>query len=57
MIINERNLIIGKINTIISEKSISVFFYIEEQINFILDNLKQFVLKIIPVSTAPPSFI
>lgn len=57
MIINEHNLIIGKRHIIISEKSISVYFYIERQINFILESFCNFVFKIIPVSTAPPSSI
>jgi hypothetical protein len=56
MIIGEKNLIIGLIDTIISEKSKSIFFYIVEQFNYIIQDFNSFIFKITPVSTAPPKF-
>lgn len=57
MIIGENNLIIGKVFAIISDFSISVFFYIKKQSNYILNTVIDYITKIIPVSTAPPKFI
>lgn len=56
MIIGEKDLIIGKIHTVISDFSKSVFFYITKQYNYFTLALKTFFFKITPVSTAPPKF-
>lgn len=39
MIIGERGLIIGKIQTLISDFSISAFFYIKKQTNFLIKKI------------------
>ena len=56
MIIGEKNLIIGNIDTAICELSKSAFFYIQKQFNYLTKNFNLFFFKIIPVSTAPPKF-
>jgi hypothetical protein len=56
MIIGEKNLIIGKLDDIISETSKSAFFYIQKQFNYLIENLNLFLLKVIPASTSPPKF-
>ncbi len=54
MIIGEKNLIIGKIFTIISDFCSSLFFYIHPQINYILLIITKLNNKIIPTTTSPP---
>lgn len=54
MIIGERNLIIGLKNAILSNNSISTFFYITKQYNYIINKFNIFLFKILPVSNAPP---
>lgn len=54
MIINEHNLIIGTKNTIISDLSISTFYYFSEQINYLSIIIKDTIFSIIPSSTSPP---
>lgn len=56
MIIGEKDLIIGKIHTVISDFSKSVFFYIKEQKYYFITVLKTFFFKINPVQAAPPKF-
>lgn len=56
MIIGETNLIIGRLYSVISYFSISVFFYIEKQTNYFLKSIIKIARKIIPVSNAPPKF-
>lgn len=55
MIIGEKECIIGKHLTCISEFSISVYFYIVQQKNYILTSFKQIFFKIIPTSISPPN--
>ena len=57
MIIGEKNLIIGKIFSIISDSSISLFFYIKKQINYTMTQYKKYIIEIIPRKTSPPSLI
>ncbi len=57
MIIGEKNLIIGKIYSIISEFSITTYNYIEKQINCTLLHLKEIIFLIIPRTCSPPFFI
>ena len=57
MIIGEYNLIIGTIYSVISDFSISIFFRIEKQLNYILKSFKKIIFKIIPISTSPPEFL
>ncbi len=57
MIIGEHNLIIGTIYSVISDFSISIFFRIEKQFNYILNSFKKIIFKIIPISTSPPKFL
>lgn len=54
MIIGEKNLIIGKIFSVISETSITLFYYIYKQINYIFKECSKITLKIIPISNSPP---
>ena len=57
MIIGEYNLIIGTIYSVISDFSISIFFRIEKQFNYILKSFKKIIFKIIPISASPPKFL
>lgn len=57
MIIGEKNLIIGKIFTIISNFCSSTFFYIQPQINFILLIITKLIDKIVPTITSPPKIL
>lgn len=57
MIIGEKNIIIGKINAIISEYSISIFFYISKQFNYSLKCLDLFFFKITEANNSPPKMI
>lgn len=54
MIIGEKNLIIGKLYSIISEFSITTYNYIEKQINCTLLHLKEIIFLIIPRTCSPP---
>lgn len=55
MIIGEKECIIGKHFTCISDFSISVYFYIVQQKNYILTSFKQIFFKIVPTSISPPN--
>ena len=57
MIIGEYNLIIGTIYSIISDFSISIFFRIEKQFNYILKSFKKIIFKITPNTTSPPNIL
>ena len=57
MIIGEYNLIIGTIYSIISDFSISIFFRIEKQFNYILKSFKKIIFKIIPNTASPPKIL
>ena len=57
MIIGERNLIIGKLFTIISDFCSSTFFYIQPQHNYILLIITKLINKIIPTTTSPPNIL
>lgn len=54
MIIGEHNLIIGKINAVISDFSMSLFFYIENKIIFNIYIIKKYIKKILPLVNSPP---
>lgn len=54
MIIGEHNLIIGKINSIISDFSISIFVYIINKICFVYNYINVSKVKINPKSNSPP---
>ena len=54
MIIGEVGLIIGKVYSVISNFSISVFFYITKQQNFFIKKLKDIIFKLIPRNLSPP---
>lgn len=56
MIIGEKNLIIGKIQTLVSSFSISTFFNFEKQFNYIIKKLKKIYFKIPYLSNSPPVF-
>lgn len=53
MIIGERNLIIGKINAVICDFSISLFFYFKNIIIFNVSIIKKYI-KILPLVNSPP---
>lgn len=57
MVISEKNLIIGKIFTIISDYSHTSFYWFEKQTNFLLVILNKIFKKIYPKSASPPIFI
>lgn len=57
MIIGERNLVIGKIFTIISDFCSSTFFYIYPQFNYILLIITKLINKVIPNTTSPPKIL
>lgn len=54
MVIGEKNLIIGKLFTIISDYSLTSFYWFEKQTNFLLLILNKIFKKISPKSTSPP---
>lgn len=54
MIVGEKNLIIGCLDSCISDLSKSTFFYIKKYYNYLIRMFCSFLYKINPVSTAPP---
>lgn len=55
MIIGERNLIIGKLFTTISDYSLTSFCWFEKQKSLLLGVLNKTVVEISPKSTSPPT--
>lgn len=54
MIIGERNLILGKYMTYISNFSISIFEYIQDSFIYCIDKVRNIKINIIPMSNSPP---
>ena len=57
MIIGEKNLVIGKIFTVISDFYSSTFYYILPQFNYILLIVTKLTDEIIPNTTSPPNIL
>ena len=57
MIIGEHGLIIGKMNIIISDLSISCFFHFIKEVNYIVKKYISIIYKITEKNNSPPKTI